>query len=153
MCRLVNQQGQRTDMLRILYLLLFGTIVVFSAGCASTGGDTIEIDMRQVAGRQHMPDELSDMLGDLGYDWVPIPDPYSQLAVKTVQQDDEYRMLFEHSAGGQVRIDVRIRQKDGFTHLHFYEPASQTLSESSMVLLRELQQRVALEFGAANVSY
>jgi hypothetical protein len=140
-------------MLRILYPLLLGAFVVFSSGCASTGGETIEIDMRHVAGRQHMPDELSDMLRDLGYDWVPIPDPDSRLAVKTVQQDGEYRMRFEQSAGGQVRIDVRIRQKDGFTHLHFYDPANQALNASSMALLRELQQRVALEFGAANVSY
>ena len=140
-------------MLRILHLLLLGAFVVFSCGCASTDGDTIEIDVRHAAGRQHMPDELSDMLRDLGYDWVPIPDPDSRLAVKTVQQDDEYRMRFEHVAGGQVRIDARIRRKDGFTHLRFYEPNSQTLSASSMVLLQELQQRIALEFGTANVSY
>lgn len=140
-------------MLRTLCVLLLGAFVVLSTGCASTGGETIEIDQRHVTGRQHMPDELSDMLRDLGYDWVPIPDPDSRLAVKTVQQDGEYRMRFEHVTGGQVRIDARIRRKDGFTHLHFYEPASRTLSASSMVLLQKLQQRVALEFGAANVSY
>jgi hypothetical protein len=93
------------------------------------------------------------MLRDLGYDWVPIADPDSVRKVKTAQQDGEYRMQFEFVETRQVRIDVRIRRVDGFTRLHFYEPGSPTLSTSSKNLLQELERRVELEFGQANVSH
>lgn len=140
-------------MARILCILLSATFVLLSQGCASGGGEILKIDMKEVLGRQHMPDELTDMFRDLGYDWIPIADPNSRREVKTVQQDGEYRMRFEHVQAKQVRIDVRIRIQDGFTRLHFYEPAGQTLSASSRALLSELQQRVTMEFGAANVTY
>ncbi len=36
-------------------------------------------------------------------------------------------MRFEYLQTRQVRIDARIRSRDGFTRLQFYEPGSQTL--------------------------
>jgi hypothetical protein len=138
---------------RVGFLLLCGAAALCLAACSSTGGETIKIDARQVQGWRYMPDEISEMLYGLGYDWVPIADPNSRREVKTAEVDGEYRMRFAHVAGGQANIDVRIRRKDGFTRLHFYEPARQTLSASSRQLLQELQERVTLEFGPANISF
>lgn len=140
-------------MLRNLCVLFFSTFVLLALGCASGGGQTLKIDMQDVAGRQHVPDELTDMLGDLGYEWIPIHDPNARRDVKVVQQDGEYRMRFEYVQTKQVRIDARIRMQDGFTRLHFYEPGSQTLSAPAQGLLKKLQQRVVQEFGEANVTY
>lgn len=98
-----------------------------------------------------MPNEIENMLGELGYDWIPISDPHVRHGVKVSEQDGQYRMLFQHPVERQVRIDVRIRQSDDYTRLHFYEIGSQTLSPSSRTLLQRLRERVVLEFGDSNV--
>jgi hypothetical protein len=140
-------------MVRDHWLSVLLVFALLSLGCASGGGERIRIDMRNVAGHGYMPGEVTTMLQALGYDWVPIPDPNSRREVQTVQQNDEYRMQFEYLETRQVRIDVRIRRKDGLTRLHFHEPGSNTLSASSRALLERLQQRVVQEFGAPNVRY
>ena len=122
-------------------------------GCASPGGEVIRIDVQHVVARQNMPEELTIMLRELGYDWLPIVDPVNRQRVKTVVRNDGYQMLFEYQKTRQARIDVRIRWEDGLTNLHFYEPGNKSLSESSQELLRQLQQRCARQFGATNVTY
>lgn len=145
--------GGPVEMGRVICVLLAVAFTLLAQGCASGGGETLKIDVRHVAGQQHMPDELTAMLSDLGYQWIPILDPNVQRNVKVVQLDGEYRMRFEYVQTKRVRIDVRIRMRDGFTHLHFYEPASPALGEASRALLHKLQQRANLEFGDANVTY
>ena len=134
----------------LLVMLLAGALL--SNGCATRSGESLVIDTRDVVGVQFMPDELTDMLRGLGYDWIPIADPAIRQEVKSFRQDGEYHMRFEYLETRQVRIDARIRSQDGFTRLHFYEPGSQTLNPASMVLFQQLQERAALEFGAANIS-
>jgi hypothetical protein len=136
----------------VLYVVLFSASALFFVGCAKVSGVTLRIDARNVEGIQHIPDELTSMLGELGYGWTPVFDPNSNRGVKTVQKDGEYRMRFEFLETRRVYIDVRIRQKDGVTWLHFHETGSQTLSPSSIDLLNELEDRAVLEFGAANIS-
>jgi len=82
-----------------------------------------------------MPDEISDLSYDLCYNGALIADSNSRREVKTAEVNGEYRMRFVPIDGAQVHIDVRIRRTDSFTRLHFYEPASQTLSASSRQLL------------------
>jgi len=137
----------------ICQFALFAAIALVLVGCASVSGTTLKIDAWNVEGRRHVPDELTYMLGELGYGWVPVVDPSSHLRVKTAQSDDEFRMRFEFLETRQVRIDVRIGRLDGVTWLHFHEPGSQTLSPSSIDLLNKLKARAALEFGAANISH
>jgi len=139
---------------RVLTLLLLALLGLQLPGCATTtGGETLKIDARNVQGMQHLPDELTAMLRDLGYDWMPIEDPQSHRGVKTAQIDGEYRMRFEYLKTRQLRIDVRIRRKDGVTWLRVYEPGSEALSPSSGKLFEKLKMRAEQEFGAVNVSY
>lgn len=143
---------ESAKMIRVRYFVLLAVFVSLLSGCAGSGGATLKIEAQHVVGRQHMPDELTDMLRDLGYDWIPISDPNFVSPVKTAQQDGDYRMRFEFVETKQVRIDARIRRLDGFTRLHFYEPGSPTLSASSKQLLQKLERRAVMEFGQANVS-
>ena len=136
----------------VISAVVFFLFVLLSA-CAGRGGETLKIDARDVWGVGHMPDEIDEMLSELGYEWVPIMDPNVDRDVKTVQQNGEWSMRFEYVQTRQVRIDARMGIYNKHTRLHFYEPGSQTLSASSMVLLEKLQQRAAQEFGTANVSY
>jgi len=140
-------------MKRLLYIFLLAVLGLQLAGCAGTGGETLKIDARNVQGMQHVPDELTSMLGELGYDWIHVQDPTSHRGVKVVQKDGEYHMRFEFVKTRQVRIDVRIRRRDGFTWLRFYQVDSQTLSPSSQSLFEKLKKRAEQEFGAVNVSH
>jgi hypothetical protein len=139
-------------MTRVLPLVMLLTAALLSNGCATRSGESLVIDTREVVGVRFMPDELTDMLRELGYDWIPIVDPAIRQEVKSFRQDGEHHMRFEYLQTRQVRIDARIRSRDGFTRLHFYEPDSQTLNPSSMALFQQLQDRAALQFGAANIS-
>lgn len=138
---------------RFLHLCLLAVLGLQLSGCASISGETLEIDAHNVQGIQHGPDELTAMLRDIGYDWIHIEDPHSRRGVKTVQIDGEYRMRFEYLETRQVRIDVRIRRKDGFTWLNVYEPGNQSLSPSSLSLFEKLKMRAEQQFGAVNVSH
>ena len=138
--------------MRFAYFFLSVLFVLQFTGCGSTGRETLKIDARDVPGVQHMPDELTVMLRELGYDWILVQDPNSNRGVKTVQRDGEYHMRFEYVETRQARIDARIRIQDGVTWLRFYEPDSQTLSPSSTTLFEKLKARTVQEFGAVNVS-
>ena len=139
-------------MTRVLPLAMLLAAALLSNGCATRSGESLVIDTREVVGVRFMPDELTDMLRELGYDWIPIVDPAIRQEVKSFRQDGEHHMRFEYLQTRQVRIDARIRSRDGFTRLQFYEPDSQTLNPSSMALFQQLQERAALQFGAANIS-
>ena len=147
MCR-----EEASEVMHVLYAVLLAALALILPGCATSGGETLKIDTRNVVGVQYMPDELTRMLRELGYQWIPIVDPEIEREVKTVQKQGYYSMRFELVETGQVRIDARMRVQDGFTRLHFYEPGSQTLSPSAMDLFQELQKRAWLEFGQTNVS-
>ena len=136
----------------LLALVMLLVAALLSSGCATRSGESLVIDTRNVVGVWFMPDELTAMLRGLGYDLIPIVDPASRQEVKRFHRDDEYHMRFEYLETRQVRIDARIRAKDGFTRLRFYEPGSPTLAPSSMALFQQLQERATLEFGAANIS-
>jgi hypothetical protein len=138
---------------RVLSICLFAALALQLPGCASISGETLEIDAHNVQGIQHVPDELTAMLRDIGYDWIPIEDPHSRRGVKTAQKDGEYRMRFEYLETRQVHIDVRIRRQDGFTWLNMVEPGSQSLSPSSLSLFEKLKARAEQQFGAVNVSH
>ena len=140
-------------MVRVAYVFLTVMLVFLSYGCATGGGQTVKIDLRDVEGLQSMPKTVTNMLRDLGYDWIPIQGPDSPFGAKMVQQDNEYRMRFEYLETRQVLIDVRIGRLNRITRLRLYEPDSLSLSASSKVLLQQLQRRTAQEFGEVNVSY
>lgn len=57
---------------RLLYIFLLAVLGLQLSGCASSGGETREIDAHNVQGMQHVPDELAAMLRDLGYGWIHV---------------------------------------------------------------------------------
>ena len=82
---------------RISTIILLAVLGLQLPGCATTtGGETLKIDARNVQGMQHLPDELTAMLWELGYEWIRVEDPTTHRGVKTAQIDGEYRMRFEY---------------------------------------------------------
>jgi len=121
--------------------------------CTGFSANTLKIDPQGVAASRHMPDALETILGDLGYQWIPIPDPLTHRDIKIVQQNGEWTMRFRDVETGRIQIDARIRRKDGFTWLRFHENGGSDLSSSTQDRLRKLQERLRIDFGEAYVSY
>lgn len=140
-------------MTSVINRLLIAIYSLYLFACTGVGGDTLKIDPQGVAANRHMPDALETILGDLGYQWVPIPDPLTHRDIKTVQQHGEWTMRFRDVETGKVQIDARIRRKDGFTWLKFHEDGGSTLSSSAHDRLQKLQDRLKIDFGEAYVSY
>ena len=136
----------------LLYIAMFAAFLLISPGCATVrDGETLSIDTRNVLGARYMPDEVTLMLSELGFRWIPINDPEIDRPVKMVRRYGEFRMRFEYAESGQVRIDARMSERPGVTRLHFYEPGSESLGASSRELLRRLRERAESKFGRANV--
>ena len=136
---------------RLMLVVVCAFPLVQLSGCSVSRGKVLEIDVSEIQGRQHMPDELTRMLSGLGYEWVPVADPRSTRDVKVSQADGQYRMRFRHTQHSGVRIDVRIDVVTGYSWLDFYETGQQALSPSAMHLLQALKTRADLQFGAGNV--
>ena len=139
-------------MQRLVSVLLVTFLGLQLSACAHVSGETLKIDARHAPGTLHVPDELTQMLRDLGYDWIHVHDPETGRGVKIVQMDGEYRMRFESMETGTVRIDVRVRRIDGMAWLHFYQIDGQPLGTASIHLFQELKTRAEQEYGAKNVS-
>lgn len=133
--------------------VLIAIYSLFLFACTSISGNTLKIDPQGVAPNRHMPDALETILGELGYQWIPIPDPLTHRDIKTVQQGGEWTMRFRDVETGKVQIDARIRRIDGFTWLRFHENGGSELSPSGHDRLRKLQDRLNIDFGEAYVSY
>jgi len=116
-------------------------------GCATSAGQSLMIDSRQVPAVQYMPGEITTMLEDLGYQLVPDPDP-----VKTAERYAEYRMQFRARDAADIRIDVHIKMVNSVTGLHLYQVGEKGSMPAKAERYRELKRRVELQFGAENVS-
>jgi len=81
-------------MQRTVTVLLVTFLGLQLSACASVSSETLKIDARHAPGTQHVPDELTQMLRDLGYDCNHVHDPEARRGVKIVEIDGEYRMRF-----------------------------------------------------------
>ena len=133
--------------------LLIAVYALSLFACTGISGNTLKIDPQGIAANRHMPDALETILGDLGYEWIPIPDPLTHRDIKTVQQHGEWAMRFRDVENGKIQIDARIRRIDGFTWLKFHENGAGDLSPTAHDRLLKLQDRLRIDFGEAYVSY
>ncbi len=137
-------------LLRNVLLTVVAALLVVA--CATGAGKNLRVQAQKETDAQYMPDELAGMLSELGYRSVPIPDPDMGHDVRVSMQHGDYLMQFEHLRNGRVRIDARMRIRDNFTQLHFYEIGSNGLTDSGLALYDALRRRAELEFGRENVS-
>ena len=134
-----------------LTALIVGLLLLVPAWAAAADR-TLKIDTRHVTDVQFMPDEISGMLEDLGYHWVPVHDPAVGRGVKMAEQQGQYRMQFEADDAPGILVEVHIRSTNGVTGLHFRHSGSETPAATAAELFRKLKERAELEFGADNVS-
>lgn len=101
---------------------------------------------------QYMPGEITAMLEDLGYEWVPVRDPAVGHGVRVSQQYGQYRMQFRARDGAGITIDVHMRISDNVTGLYFHQAGDAGPTADSRAHYRKLKERISLEFGADSIS-
>ncbi len=127
-------------------------LLVFVPGCASTGGKSLRIDIRNMEGVRDMRSEMTFMLEGLGYEWQPIRSPTTGQPVKVVDTLGQYRMQFRAAGKVTVQVDVHIRKDNRVTGLHFSEVGADQPGAAAMDYYHKLKERTVQRFGAGNVS-
>jgi hypothetical protein len=121
-------------------------------GYVAAADKILKIDPRHVAGLQNMPSEITSMLEDLGYEWLPIRDPVTGQPGRIAHQFGQYRMLFRSTANAAMQVEVHIRIGDNVTGLYFTEVGSDEPGAAVPDYYHKLRERAELEFGADSVS-
>ena len=124
--------------------------MLFLASCATQSGHILRVNPSDVKALQYMPEEISDVLEELGYSWVPLVDPETKRQVKMTSVFKEYRMRYQNP-DQSITIDVHIRNRDNVTGLHLKQTGNtrdgRSLNEQFQRLKRHLQE----VFGQENV--
>ena len=127
-------------------------LAALATACATQTALTLEVNSKHVEGAQYLPQELTRMMTDLGYQQLRVKDPVTEQSVTVKEQYGQYRMLFQSLEDSNIRIDIHIVKADGRIGLHFYDIHNNSPSSTSMRLYEQLRQRLNHEFGAENVS-
>jgi hypothetical protein len=137
---------------RCLVIVFFSALVPYVPVCAADSDKVLKITPGDDAAIQYMPGEITAMLEDLGYEWVPVHDSAVGHGLKVAQQNGQYRMQFRASDAAGIIIDVHMRISDNVTGLYFHDAADVRSAASLQERYRKLRERLSLEFGAENVS-
>jgi len=132
-------------------LALFALILLLP-GYTAAADRILKVNPRHIEGMQNMPSEITSMLEELGYEWLPIRDPVTGQPGQIAHQSGQYRMLFRAKANAAVEIEVHIRIGDNVTGLYFTEVGSDEPGEVALDYYHKLRERLELEFGADSVS-
>jgi len=132
-------------------LALFALFLLLP-GYTAAADRILKINPRHVEGMQNMPSEITSMLEELDYEWLPIRDPVTGQPGKIAHQFGQYRMRFRAKANAAVQVEVHIRTGDNVTGLYFTEVGSDEPGEVALDYYHKLRERLVLEFGADSVS-
>ena len=132
-------------------LALFALFLLLP-GYTAAADRILKIDPRHVEGMQNMPSEITSMLEELGYEWLPIRDPVTGQPGQVAHQFGQYRMLFRATANAAVQVEVHIRTGDNVTGLYFSGVGSDQPGDAALGYYKKLRERAELEFGADSVS-
>ena len=81
--------------------------------CATSGGQRLTLDTRNVPAVEYLPDEITAMLDDLGYEALPASD--KQRLARTFDSD---KMQFKARDDANVRVEVNFRLTEKLTGMH-----------------------------------
>jgi hypothetical protein len=137
---------------RSLATAFLGAVVLCLPGYAAGDDKVLKINPRDVTDIQYMPAEIDSMMEDLGYEWMPVHDHAVDHGLEIALQNGQYRMKFQATDDAAITIDVHIRISDNVTGFYYHAPGNDTRDASSQTRYQKLKERLALEFGADNVS-
>lgn len=131
----------------VQHVFVLVMLPVFLSGCAAGGSRVLLLDVRDVpANSQYMPNEITAMMEDLGYQSIADPDP-----VKTAERYGEYRMQYRALEDSEYRVDVHMKMVDNNSRFYFYQLGREAPDEAGERRYQELRARIEFQFGVANV--
>ncbi len=130
---------------------LLAALALFLSSCSTPGSTVLKIDAGDLQGVQSLRQEITWMLNDLGYDWVPVQDPNVSLPVQAYRHAGQWRMLFQARNRPEIKIDARFDIDGARATLRFHEIGNEGFSAESEPYYRKLRQRLVLEFGPDRV--
>ncbi len=125
---------------------LLTAMVLLLSGCATGGIQKLVIDTSQVPAVDYLPDEVTSMLEDLGYEVIPESD-----AERWARNFDDYKMQFKARDAENIRVDVQFTLIDRLTRLHLYDINEKTPGAATIQRFNTLKKRVEWEFGVDSV--
>ncbi len=126
-------------------------LALISGGCSTSGSTVLKVDARGAQGVQSLRQEITWMLTDLGYDWVPVRHPETDKLVKAYRHAGQWKMLFQARSRPKIRIDARFDIAANEATLRFHEVGKEGFSAESEPYYRKLRERLVLEFGPDQV--
>ena len=127
-------------------VMLYVAMFLLVSGCASSGNQRLVIDTRQVPAIQYLPNDVTAMLEDLGYEVIPETD-----AAKRARTFEDYKMQFKARDEENIRVDVDFRLVDKLTRIHLYNTDEKTPGAATIQRYNALKMRVQQAFGVDSV--
>ncbi len=149
MTRMLNFVKSRAVYFRLITPL--AVVALISSGCSTPGSTVLKVDARDAQGVQSLRQEITWMLNDLGYDWVPVRDPETTKLVKAYRHAGQWKMLFQARGRPEIRIDARFEIAVNKATLRFHEVGREGFSAGTEPYYRKLRERLVLEFGPDQV--
>lgn len=140
-----GQHRGRVTALLIMALQVTSALMLLQS-CATQKQSEMLIDTRHVAGVDYLPDEMTDILVDLGYRRIP-----ETLPERLAQNFEEYHVQFKARDVPGIRVDVHMRLLDQVTRIHLYNINEKTPGAATLERYETLRRRMESEFGPANV--
>jgi len=125
---------------------LYAAMVLLLSACAGSGGQSLTLDTRHVPAVQYLPDEVTALLDDLGYEVLADTD-----TERPSQSFDDDKMQFKARDDTNIRVEVHFRLNKKLTRMHLYNITEKTPSVATVQRYNALKQRVQQEFGVDSV--
>ena len=131
--------------------ILLTLILAFFSGCSSLQGQTITIYELHLIARESVDAEITPLLEELGYHWLPVYDPNFGHKVKISEQNGEFRMLFQADDRPDIQIKVHSLAAGDHIGLHFFQAGARHPDKDAIRRFHLLEKRILQEFEAENV--
>ena len=142
----VTRQTLRFTQTVFQQVALYVATLLLLAACASSSGQKLVIDTRNVPAVGYLPDEVRALLEDLGYEMMP-----ESRAERMAQSFDDYKLQFKARDADNIRVDVDFRLTEKLTGMHLYNTDETSPSSATLQRYEQLKQRVQQEFGVDSI--
>ena len=125
---------------------LYAVMILLMSACVASGGQRLTLDTRDVPAVEYLPDEVTLMLEDLGYEELP-----ESRAQRMAQSFDDYKLQFKARDVENIHVDVDFKLIDKLTRMHLYNIDEKTPSAATIQRFDALKRRVQRQFGVDSV--
>ena len=127
-------------------------LVIILPSVVSAEEKVIKIIPGDEADTINMRYEVTLMMEDLGYKWLPVLNESTGEYLKVAEKFGQYRMLFELKTSPSIQVRVHFRETDNVTGIHFTESGTTKFTDFAKHQYQTLITRIKHEFGTEHVT-